>query len=139
MTTPDPGTDRPGRGAVRVVLVDDHDRLRSLYERFLNDADGIEVVASCGTARSGIDAAGRLRPDVLLLDLSLPDIPGLDAIGLVRAIAPGTEVIVVSGSDASIASRDVEAAGAAAFVDKIDATRVLVPTIHRVVSGRTQT
>ena len=131
MTTPDASD-----GArVRVVLVDDHDQLRSLYERFLNDAGDIDVVASCGTARGGIEAAGQFQPDVLLLDLSLPDIAGLDAIALVRERAPRTQVIVVSGSDASLASRDVVAAGAAAFVDKIDVTRALLPTIRDVAAG----
>jgi DNA-binding NarL/FixJ family response regulator len=135
MTTPDAG--QPGaNGALRVVLVDDHEQLRSLYERFLKDAGDIDVVASCSTAQDGIDAAGRLHPDVVLLDLSLPDIAGLDAIDLVRAQAPETHVIVVSGSDASIASRDVVAAGADAFVDKIDVARALLPTIRRVVAPR---
>jgi DNA-binding NarL/FixJ family response regulator len=133
MTTPDAG--QPGaNGALRVVLVDDHEQLRSLYERFLKDAGDIDVVASCSTAQDGIDAAGRLHPDVVLLDLSLPDIAGLDAIDLVRAQAPETHVIVVSGSDASIASRDVVAAGADAFVDKIDVASALLPTIRRVVA-----
>src|SRR5215213_3024907 len=103
MTTPDAA--QPGaKCALRVVLVDDHEQLRSLYERFLKDAGDSDVVASCSTAQDGIDAAGRLHADVVLLDLSLPDIAGLDAIDFVRAQAPETHVIVVSGSDASIAS-----------------------------------
>jgi DNA-binding NarL/FixJ family response regulator len=119
----------------RVVLVDDHAQLRAMYERFINDSDEIEVVASCTGAREGIEAVERLQPDVVLIDLSLPDLPGMQAIVLLRERAPSTAVIVVSGSDAAVASRAVVEAGAAAYVDKVDVARELLPTIRRVASG----
>jgi DNA-binding NarL/FixJ family response regulator len=121
--------------AARVVLVDDHDQLRSMYERFLNENADVEVVASCASARDGIAAVERLQPDVVLIDLSLPDIPGIEAVRMLRDVAPATPVIVVSGSDAQVASSQATAAGAAAYVDKLDATRDLLPAIRRVARG----
>jgi DNA-binding NarL/FixJ family response regulator len=117
------------------VLVDDHAQLREMYERFINDSDDLEVVASCHGARDGIEAVERLQPDVVLIDLSLPDLPGVEAIALLRERAPSTPVIVVSGADAVSASRAVVDAGAAAYVDKINVTRELLPTIRRVTGS----
>lgn len=123
-----------GVDRTRVVLIEDHAQLRTMYERFLDDS-GIEVVASCATARDGIDAAERLLPDVVLVDLSLPDMTGLEAVGHVRSCAPSARVIVVSGADAGVAAQQAAAAGAVAYVDKIDVARELVATIRRVCEG----
>ncbi len=120
---------------LRLVLIEDHDQLRTMYARFLQDAGDIEVVAVCATAGDGIDATARLRPDVVLIDLSLPDMPGLDAVKVVRASDPDVRVIVVSGADADLAAGRATAAGADAYVDKIDFARLLIPTIASVMSG----
>jgi DNA-binding NarL/FixJ family response regulator len=119
-------------GPTRVVLVDDHAQLRELYRRFLDDCDDIEVVATCACARDGIAATEATRPDIVLIDLSLPDMTGIDAIRELRAAVPTTRVIVVSGADATVASIEATAAGAAAYIDKIDVPRSLVPTIRAV-------
>jgi DNA-binding NarL/FixJ family response regulator len=119
----------------RVVVVEDHAELRTMYVRFLDDAGDVDVIAQCGSAADGIEATARLRPDVVLIDLSLPDMPGMDAITLLHAGSPGVHVIVVSGADAVVAARAAQAAGAAAYVDKIDLVEQLLPTIRHVMEG----
>jgi DNA-binding NarL/FixJ family response regulator len=123
-----------GDGRSRVVLIDDHEMLRSMYQRFLGEHDDLEVVAACATATEGIAAVERLDPDVAVIDLSLPDMAGTDAIALLRTRAPRTKVVVVSGADATSAAAGATAAGAVAYVDKIDAPRDLVATIRRVAA-----
>jgi DNA-binding NarL/FixJ family response regulator len=130
------GADDAGSGGpcARVVLVEDHAQLRTMYERFISDSGDVEIVASCATARDGIDASVQLAPDVVLVDLSLPDMSGLEVVGHLRERAPSTRVVVVSGADAAVASQQALAAGAVAYVDKIDVARELLPTIRRVVA-----
>jgi DNA-binding response OmpR family regulator len=72
------------------------------------------------------------RPDIVLLDLSLPDMNGMEAIRELRDAVPSAHVIVVSGADATVASIEANAAGAVAYIDKIDVPRELVPTIRAV-------
>jgi DNA-binding NarL/FixJ family response regulator len=119
----------------KIVVVEDHEQLRFMYAEFLRDAADLVVVAECATARDGIDAATRLGPDIVLLDLSLPDIPGIEAIGMLRQEVPTARVIVVSGADAEIAAPSAHEAGAAAYVDKIDVAHELLPTIRRVAGS----
>jgi DNA-binding NarL/FixJ family response regulator len=129
---PDLEADGERVGPTRVVLVDDHAQLRDLYRRFLEDCDDIEVVATCACARDGIAATESNRPDVVLIDLSLPDMNGIDAIRELRRAVPTAHVIVVSGADATVASIEAAAAGAVAYIDKIDVPHDLVPTIREV-------
>ncbi|MDQ1519940.1 MAG: two-component system, OmpR family, phosphate regulon sensor histidine kinase PhoR, partial [Actinomycetota bacterium] len=72
----------------RVVLIDDYADLRSLLIRFLERSGAFCVAAACETARDGIDAARTEQPDLVLIDLGLPDMNGLDALGPLREAAP---------------------------------------------------
>jgi len=69
---------------LRVVLCDDVPALRELTRIGLEDGPGLEVVGEAGDAAAGIEAVSRLRPDVVLLDLSMPGMDGLEAIPLMR-------------------------------------------------------
>jgi DNA-binding NarL/FixJ family response regulator len=102
----------------RVVIVDDYADLRSLLVRFLERSGSFTVAASCETARDGIDAARTEQPDLVLVDLGLPDMNGLDALGPLREAAPSARIVVLSASEPEGAQRAALQRGADAYVDK---------------------
>jgi DNA-binding NarL/FixJ family response regulator len=106
------------RSHYRVVLVDDYADLRSLLTRFLERSGAFSVAAACETARDGIDAARTEQPDLVLVDLGLPDMNGLDALQPLRAAAPDARIVVLSGSEPSSAETLALQRGADAYVDK---------------------
>lgn len=105
-------------GPYRVVIVDDYEDLRSLLTRFLERSGAFTVAASCGNARDGIDAARTEQPDLVLVDLGLPDMNGLDAIGPLREAVPTARIVVLSGSQPRTGERLALEHGAHAYVDK---------------------
>jgi two-component system nitrate/nitrite response regulator NarL len=102
----------------RVVIVDDYADLRSLLIRFLERSGRFTVAAACGTARDGIDAARTEQPELVLIDLGLPDIHGLDALGPLREVAPNARIVVLSGSEPGASERAALERGADAYLDK---------------------
>lgn len=103
---------------MRVLLCDDVDAFRDLMRSLLVEEPGIEIVGEAGDGRTGIDAAARLEPDVMLLDLSMPDIDGLAAIPVLRERVPGCAIIALSGFGADRMEATVREAGASAYVEK---------------------
>jgi two-component system response regulator DevR len=121
-------------GRPRLVLVDDHASVLAAFVRMLGPC--CDVLASVATGGEGIDAVKRLKPDILVVDLMLPDTDGLVVCRTVKQTVPETDVIVVTAFD----DEGVEAAalrsGASAFVPKHSAAALLEPTIQRVFAAR---
>jgi DNA-binding NarL/FixJ family response regulator len=90
--------------ALRVLLVDDDERFRATARRAL-EADGIEIVGEVGNGLDVCEAAARCRPDVVLLDLGLPDIDGLEVARRLRSEEGGPVVILISTRDAAYGER----------------------------------
>jgi CheY-like chemotaxis protein/anti-sigma regulatory factor (Ser/Thr protein kinase) len=84
---------------VRVLLVDDVADVRRLVRIALRFHGGFDVVGEAGAGLQAIELATRLRPDIVLLDLGLPDLAGRDVLTRVREVAPGAKVVVFTGAD----------------------------------------
>jgi len=84
---------------IRILIVDDHPVVREGLVAILEDDPEIEVSGTAGSASEAIAAAGRARPDVVLLDLELPDRSGVEAIPQIMAAAPEARVIVLTAYD----------------------------------------
>ncbi len=110
--------ERPGaKGVVRVLVVDDTPTLRMLT-RLALAGTGFEVVGEAGDGLAGLEQAKALQPDLVLLDLAMPVMDGLEALPLIRAALPQVRVVIVSGFDRKAMESQVIAAGAHAYLQK---------------------
>jgi DNA-binding NarL/FixJ family response regulator len=107
-----------GEGRIRVLLCDDAPGFRALLRYTLEDDPAVAVIGEAGDAETCLDVLADLKPDVVLLDLSLPRVPGLDAIAAIRARAPECRIVAVSGFTAADMAPRALACGAHAYVEK---------------------
>ena len=120
---------------IRLVLCHDHVVLRTGLERLFDAAEGIEVVATAGEGDEGVDAARRLHPDVVLMDLAMPRIDTVGATRAIAALTPPSRVLVLTGFPEAGRIRAVLEAGASGYVLK-DATPPELLSAVRTVAGR---
>lgn len=103
---------------VDIYLCDDVPELRQLLRIILEEDPGLRVVGETGDAQIGIEEIAELQPHVVLLDLSMPGMDGLEALPLIRRAAPEASVIVFSGfTEAKMAALVLER-GAARYIEK---------------------
>src|SRR3954471_13062919 len=86
-----------GRRGTRVVVVDDSPQLRDLLVLLLDDEEDINVVGQAADGAAAVRLVEGLDPDVVLLDVAMPEMDGLEALHRIRLIAPATRVILLSG------------------------------------------
>jgi len=114
----------------RVVLVDDHASVLAALGRMLRES--CNVVASVSSGSEAVEAVRRLTPDVLVADLMMPDIDGLEVCRRVKRLVPETAVVIITASDDTVVRAAALRDGASAFVPKHLAAEVLSRTIERV-------
>jgi len=102
---------------VRVLIVDDHESFRS-SARLLLEAEGYEVVGEAADGQSGLRAAAELAPDVILLDVHLPDVDGFDVAARLATTESAPRVVITSSRDASDFGPMIQRSGARGFVPK---------------------
>jgi DNA-binding NarL/FixJ family response regulator len=129
--------DRESRTAIRVLLVDDHEVARRGLRSVLAGNPDLEIVGESADGEEAVKKAADLRPDIILLDISLPGISGIDAARSVHKLSPETRVIFVSQHDSVRIAKDAMSFGASGYVVKSDAGRDLLPAINAVQEGRT--
>jgi DNA-binding NarL/FixJ family response regulator len=120
---------------LRVVLVDDTADLRQMLRIVLERTADFEVVGEAGDGREGVEVARDQQPDLVLLDITMPVMDGLEALPLIRAASPGSAVVVHSVIGAATTLRSVLEAGAADDVPKGTPLPVLLSRL-RGVAGR---
>jgi DNA-binding NarL/FixJ family response regulator len=122
--------------AISVLLVDDNPHFLRVLDRFLavhGDGD-VRVVGSVVGGRDAVAQAELLRPDVVLVDLTMPDVPGLQLLPQLRRTLPDAILIALSLRDPDEYQADAFAAGADAFVSKASLECDLLPAVQRFAS-----
>jgi DNA-binding NarL/FixJ family response regulator len=103
---------------IRVYLVDDHTMIRAAFRSLLDGRDGFEVVGDVGDARVAIDKIAEARPDVVLLDITMPGLSGIDAIAMIRKAAPRTKILMLSHHEGESFVEQALRAGAEGYLSK---------------------
>jgi DNA-binding NarL/FixJ family response regulator len=127
-------TSAPARPA-RILIADDHDVVRRGLRAVL-EAAGHKVCAEASTGREALAAARRTAPDVAVLDVSMPDMNGLEAAARIREALPDSEVLVLTAHDAEEVVRGALEAGARGYVLKSDAGGDLVNAVEDLLKHR---
>jgi DNA-binding NarL/FixJ family response regulator len=117
---------------IRVLVVDDVPDLRALFRLVLESDDRFEVVGEAGDGEEAIVKAHELRPDVVMLDIAMPRMNGINAIPLLHQAAPGIRILVLSGFETDAIARRAIDACATAFISKGVSPKKIVSTLHDV-------
>jgi DNA-binding NarL/FixJ family response regulator len=125
-----------GRTA-RIVIADDHEMVRRGLVATLADVGHWTVVAQANNGREAAELVGTHKPDIAILDLSMPELNGLDATRRILAVRPETCVLILTAHESEQLVREVLAAGARGYVLKSDAGRVLVRAVEALLEGQT--
>jgi NarL family two-component system response regulator LiaR len=122
---------------MRVLIADDQDFIRRGVRAVLSDEKDIEVCAEAIDGRDALVKALELRPDVVIMDIIMPRMDGIQATRLLRKALPETKILSLSQYDVPEMVNEVQQAGAAAFVSKLLVWDELVPSLRRVQLGET--
>jgi two-component system response regulator NreC len=120
---------------IRILLVDDHAVLRAGLKVLLNAEPDMAVVGEAGDGQSCLELAGALQPDVILLDLNMPGLGGLEVLAELSQRAPASRALVLTMHDDAVYLRQVLARGGAGYVLKQAADSELLTAIRTVYHG----
>ena len=122
---------------IRILIVEDHEAARRGIRLVLSRRQGIQVVGEAGTGEEAIRMAQELHPDIILLDIGLPGLSGIDVANTLRRAAPELRIIFVSQHNSPLLAKEALLTGAFGYVVKSDAALDLLPAIDAVHQGYT--
>jgi two-component system response regulator NreC len=114
---------------LRILVADDHEAMRTGVRALIEQEPGWQV---CGTATNGqeaVEAARKLKPDVVVLDMTMPELDGLSALREIKHKVPNTEVVIFSAYHSEEVIEELFDSGAKSYIQKSDASRHLVAAI----------
>jgi DNA-binding NarL/FixJ family response regulator len=120
---------------IRVLIVDDQSMVRAGLRMLLSDQSDIEVVAEAGNGLEAVAQAGRLRPDVVLMDIRMPELDGLEATRRILGADPSPRVLVLTTFNLDEYVYEALRAGASGFVLKDDPPEQLIAAVRTVAAG----
>jgi two-component system response regulator NreC len=120
---------------IRLLLVDDHAVVRSGLRMLLENEPDVDIVGEAGTAREALDSLDRLHPDVILMDIGLPDLSGIDAARQVKALRPEIAIVALTIHEDEEYFFKMLDAGASGYVPKRAAPEELLTAIRAAASG----
>lgn len=120
---------------IKVLIVDDHFLFREGLARILNDAPDIRVVATVGSGEDALARASEFKPDVVLMDVNMPGLGGVEATRRLRELSPQTAVLMLTVSDKEADLFAAIRAGARGYLLKNVSNTELIDAIHQVYAG----
>ncbi|SKA81086.1 two component transcriptional regulator, LuxR family [Prosthecobacter debontii] len=109
--------------------------MRHGLAQLIRAEEGLEVCGEAGSAREGLDAVGTLKPDLVVIDLTLPDKNGLELLKDIHAMHPGTQCLVLSMHDETMYGERALRAGARGYIMKEAAADHLITAVRKILSG----
>jgi DNA-binding NarL/FixJ family response regulator len=122
---------------ITVLLADDHHIVREGFRSLLKHERDIEVLGEAATGRQAVELTGKLRPAVVVMDIAMPQLNGLEATRQIRKHFPATKVLILSAHSDDAYVEQVTALGAAGFLLKQTSSHILAKAIREVQKGNT--
>ena len=126
----------PHLNELRILIADDHEIVRKGLKTLLSSRPGWTVCAEAASGREAIALAAQLRPDIIVMDITMPGLNGLEATRRIRKILPKAEIAILSLHYSDQLVREVLDAGARAYILKSDASRDLLKAIEALATRR---
>jgi DNA-binding NarL/FixJ family response regulator len=121
---------------IRVVLADDHACVRKAIRRQLNCMRHYEVTGEACTGRKAVELVKQTRPDLVIMDITMPEMDGLEATEIIKKECPEIPVVILSSNRAEDCEADALEAGAAAYVVKGATVCELEATLQKALGGK---
>ncbi len=121
---------------LRILIADDHEGVRRGIRSLLSSGSNWVVCGEAADGSEAVEEAKSLQPDVVLMDISMPRMNGLDATRIIQREVPSSVIVIVSQNDPGIGRRQASEAEAAAYIAKSDLSRELLPMLDRLVARR---
>jgi DNA-binding NarL/FixJ family response regulator len=128
---------RLGTKTVRILIADDHDIIRRGLKQLLTSRAGWEVCGEAKTGREAVTLAEQLKPDLVVMDITMPDLNGLEASRRIHKLFPKMGILILTLHFSDQLLRDIVEAGARAYIMKSDADRDLIIAIEALANHRT--
>jgi len=122
--------------AVRILIVDDYEFWRYCVVSMLKDYPEFEIVGEGSDGLDAIDMSAELRPDIVLLDIALPELNGFEAAREIRKVSPGSNIVFLAQSRDEALVNEAARVGARGYVSKMDAASELVPAIKAALTNK---
>jgi len=122
---------------IKLIIVDDHFHVREAWSWVLNQVPGINVIAQCANGQEAIEAARNLQPDVILMDIHMQPVNGIEATRTIRGFAPGIKIIAVSVQAERSYVNEMLRNGANGYVTKNSPSTEMIMAIDEVLAGNT--
>lgn len=118
-----------------LIIVDDNSTFIDVITRYVGNEVGLEIVGTATDGSGAVELARQLRPDLLLLDLGMPGLTGIEVLPLLRVASPNTRIIILTLLDTEAYRSAALRAGADAFISKAALSKQLLPKIHELTDG----
>jgi DNA-binding NarL/FixJ family response regulator len=122
--------------ALRILIADDHDLMRRGIKGMLQSHAGWEICGEAHTGREAVTKAQELKPDIAILDISMPDLNGVDAARRIRKESPNTEILILSVHYSDQLIRDILEAGVRGYIVKSDSDRDLIIAVETLANHK---
>lgn len=124
------------KASVRILLADDFDSFRCMVAAMLGEQPGLDVIAVAADGLAAVQKAEQLQPDLIILDISLPMLNGIEAARWIRRVSPESTILFLSGITLSDVAEEALRTGAVGYVVKVDAGKELLLAINAVLGGK---
>ncbi|MHA4844115.1 response regulator [Flavitalea antarctica] len=121
---------------ITILIADDHTLIRETWSLVLNADPRFNVIAECGSGEEAVEMARQLRPDIVIMDINLPGINGIEATASIRKYAPATKIVAISHHTQPVYAQKMMQSGASGYVTKSSGRQEMVKAIEEVSNGR---
>lgn len=122
---------------INILIVDDHDIIREGIKSLLNSYAEVSICAEAKNAKEALEKIEQFKPDIVLLDVSMPDLSGLDIVPRIKKFSPRTKIIMITVHKMGAYVIKAVRLGVEGYINKENVVDELIPAIHRVMDNKT--